>query len=60
MKSPFTDREMKLVPTPQCPKSDKYYQCKDTKALFLCNHITKEELIESQRVKQGILDRMKA
>jgi hypothetical protein len=60
LKSPFTDREMKKVPTPQCLKSDKYYQCRDTKTLSLCNHITKQELLDSQDVKQGILDRMKA
>jgi hypothetical protein len=51
---------MKKVPTPQCLKSDKYYQCRDTKTLSLCNHITKQELLDSQDVKQGILDRMKA
>lgn len=60
MKSPFTDREMKLVSTPQCPRADRYYQCKDTKALFLFNHITKEDLIESQKIKKILLDAMKA
>jgi hypothetical protein len=60
MKSPFTDREMELVSTPQCPKADKFYRCKDTKALFLANHITKQELIDSQSIKQDLLNRMKA
>jgi hypothetical protein len=60
MKSPFTDREMKLVPTPQCSRSDRYYRCKDTNALFLSNHITKKDLIDSQKIKKELFDNMKA
>lgn len=60
MKSPFTDKEMVLIPATKLNKSDKYYQCQDTGALFLSNHITKEELIDSQKIKQELLDRMKA
>lgn len=60
MKSPFTDKEMKQVSTPQSPQRDKYYQCQDTKALFLSNHITKEELFASQGLKQDLLNRIKA
>lgn len=60
MKSPFTDKEMKQVSIPQSSKKDKYYQCEDTKALFLANHITKEELIASQSIKQDLLNNAKA
>lgn len=60
MKSPFTGKEMELVSTLQCPKSDKYYRCKDTRAIFLSNHISKEDLFESQKIKKILLDAMKA
>ena len=60
MKSPFTGKEMELAYTPLSSKADKYYQCLDTKALFLSNHISKKDLIESQRIKKILLDGMKA
>ena len=60
MKSPFTDKEMELVESLKSPKCDKYYRCKDTGALFLSKHITKQELLDSQTIKQEILDRIKS
>lgn len=60
MKSPFTDKEMEKVETPNCSKSDRYYRCRDTGALFLSNHISKEDLMKSQEVKKTLVESCKA
>ena len=53
MKSPYTDREMKLVST--LKSKDRFYLCPDTKILIYTNHITKFDMKESKVLMNKLL-----
>lgn len=53
MKSPYTDREMRLVST--LKSKDRFYLCLDTKILIYTNHITKFDMIESKMLMKKLL-----
>ena len=54
MKSPYTDREMRLVST--LVSKDRFYLCPDTKILIYTNHITKFDIEESKVLIKKLLN----
>ena len=58
MKSPYTDREMKLVST--LKSKDRFYLCEDTNTLIYTNHITKFDIEESKVLIKKLLNNIKA
>lgn len=57
MKSPYTDREMRLVST--LKSKDRFYLCPDTNTLIYTNHITKFDMIESRMLMKKLLTDIK-
>jgi hypothetical protein len=53
MKSPYTDREMRLVST--LKSKDRFYLCEDTNTLIYTNHITKFDMMESKVLMNKLL-----
>jgi hypothetical protein len=53
MKSPYTDREMRLVST--LKSRDRFYLCLDTEILIYTNHITKFDMIESRMLMKKLV-----
>ena len=53
MKSPYTDREMRLVST--LKSKDRFYLCPDTNTLIYTNHITKFDMEESKVLMNKLL-----
>ena len=58
MKSPYTDREMRLVST--LNSKDRFYLCEDTNTLIYTNQITKFDIEESKSLMKKLLKNMKA
>ena len=58
MKSPFTDKKMKLVST--LVSKDRFYLCEDTNTLIYTNHITKFDMEESKALIKKLLNNIKA
>lgn len=58
MKSPYTDREMRLVST--LKSKDRFYLCPDTKILIFTNHITKFDVEESKVLIKKLLNNIKS
>lgn len=54
MKSPYTDREMRLVST--LNSKDRFYLCEDTNTLIYTNHITKFDVEESKSLINKLLN----
>ena len=54
MKSPYTDREMRLVST--LKSKDRFYLCPDTNTLIYTNHITKFDMEESKVLMNKLLN----
>ena len=53
MKSPYTDKEMRLVST--LKSKDRFYLCPDTNTLIYTNHITKFDIEESKVLIKKLL-----
>jgi hypothetical protein len=58
MKSPYTNREMRLVST--LVSKDRFYLCLDTNTLFYTNEITKFDMEEAKILIQKLLENIKA
>ena len=58
MKSPYTDREMRLVST--LNSKDRFYLCEDTNTLIYTNRITKFDMEESKALIKKLLNNIKA
>ena len=58
MKSPYTDKKMRLVST--LKSKDRFYLCPDTNTLIYTNHITKFDMEESKVLIKKLLNNIKA
>ena len=54
MKSPYTNKEMRLVST--LKSKDRFYLCSDTNTLFYTNQITKFDIEESKVLIKKLLN----
>jgi hypothetical protein len=58
MKSPYTNKEMRLVST--LKSKDRFYLCLDTNTLFYTNDITKFDMEEARILIIKLLNNIKA